>query len=86
MIPAYNYNDVGTLILFGGLFAVTYIYYNRTSLFKSDAGHRNGPPALKSYPVIGSLLSLPPLEKMHSWFLEQMPTLGGVISLHVSYK
>ena len=84
MLPACN--DVGALMVFVGLFAITYVYYNRTSLFRSSSGDQNSPPAVKSYPLVGSLLSLPHPETMHIWFLEKLPTLGGVIGLMVSYK
>jgi len=71
--------DYETLFVFLGLFFMAYVYYKRTYPVDFQG---TLPPTLKSLPIIGSLPFLPDFETMHFWFMDKLPTMGGIVGFY----
>jgi len=44
------------------------------------------PPAIRSFPVIGSVLFLPQHEELHKWFLDNSDSLGYLIGFYAGRR
>ena len=76
--------DLNTVLIFLGLFFIAFVYYKRTLPTALYVDSR--PPTLKTLPVIGSLPFMPRYETNHFWFLDKLPTMGGIIGYYAMSK
>ena len=75
--------ELSSVLLFVVVFLLTCVFLRLTSRRGGGSDERR-PPSLPSLPFIGSILSLPPFEQVHVWFLNTVrPKYGSVVAFYL---
>jgi len=79
------YEDVlETMLVYLAVFFLARVFYRHT--LGAENSSCSLPPAIRSFPIVGSIVFLSRYEDLHKWFLDKSDSLGYIIGFYAGQR